>query len=101
MDTIRNSVKNNSVPDLHDYLHAISQDKDDYINNLGEAISLLSDLDAPREIVVSVLKHEEWLSKLDSVTTVDVNDDFVDNRHNQERLMQLVMSIVSEELQNV
>lgn len=46
-------------------------------------------------------KHEEWLSKLDSVTTVDVNDDFVDNPHNQERLMQLVMSIVSEELQNV
>lgn len=46
-------------------------------------------------------KHEEWLSKLDCVTTVDVNDDFVDNPHNQERLMQLVMSIVSEELQNV
>lgn len=70
MDTIRNSVKNNSVPDLHDYLHAISQDKDDYINNLGEAISLLSDLDAPREIVVSVLS--QW-----DLTDHDADNSFI------------------------
>lgn len=70
MDTIRNSINNNSVPDLHDYLHAISSDKDEYINNLGEAISLLSDLDAPRDIVVSVLS--QW-----DLTDQDPDNSFI------------------------
>ena len=57
MESIRYSVKNNSLPDLHNYLHAILEDRDEYVNKLGEAISLLHEIDAPREVVVSVLSQ--------------------------------------------
>ena len=43
-------------------------------------------------------KHEEWLAKLESVNTIDVNEDFVDNEHNKKRVMDIVMDLVSQEL---
>ena len=57
MDTIQNSVENNTLPNLHSYLHEISEDKDEYVNKLGEAITLLHELDAPREIIINVLSQ--------------------------------------------
>lgn len=46
-------------------------------------------------------KHEEWMTKLNSVDIIDVNDDFVEHESNQERLMQIVMSIISEQLKHI
>tara|TARA_B100000963_G_C22586389_1_gene653320 strand:- start:734 stop:1420 length:687 start_codon:yes stop_codon:yes gene_type:complete len=46
-------------------------------------------------------KHEEWMNKLEHVDIIDVNEDFVSNEANQKRLLDTVMSIISEELTKI
>jgi hypothetical protein len=57
MESIITSCKNNSLPDLHRYIHVISRDRDEYVNKLGEAITLLHKNDASRDIVTSVMSQ--------------------------------------------
>ena len=78
MESIRNSIKNNSEIDLHAYLHELSHDRDEYVNKLGEAISLMRELDAPKNIIYEVLSQWDLSGENDpDVSFITAVENFV------------------------
>ena len=42
MDTIEKSILEKEKIDIHSYLHALARDPDEYVNKIGETMSLLT-----------------------------------------------------------
>lgn len=57
MDTIERAIREQRKIDLSGYLHAVAHDPDEYINRLGETISLLREHKADEDLIYSILKQ--------------------------------------------
>lgn len=63
MDTIEKAIQERKKINLHDYLHALAHDPDEYINRLGEIISLLRYHQAPEDMIYHVLSQFDLETK--------------------------------------
>jgi len=80
MDTIEKSISEKTKINLHDYLHALSHDPDEYINRLGETISLLRKHRSSEEIIYSLLTQFDLQTNDIDVTIITALETFVCKR---------------------
>ena len=57
MDTIEKSIAEKRKIDIHSYLHVIAHDPDEYVNKIGETISMLTKHEAEEDIIYSLLSQ--------------------------------------------
>ena len=57
MDTIERSILEKEKIDIHSYLFALAHDPDEYVNKIGETISLLTKHEAEEDIIYSLLSQ--------------------------------------------
>ena len=77
MDTIEKSISEKSKINLHDYLHALAHDPDEYINRLGETITLLRKHAASEDIIYSLLSQFDLQSNDIDAAVITALETFV------------------------
>jgi hypothetical protein len=88
MDTIEKSISEKSKINLHDYLHALSHDPDEYVNKLGETISLLRKHRAEEDVIYSVLTQFDLQSNDIDTAVITALETFVCTREDLRYIVQ-------------
>ena len=88
MDTIEKSIADKRKIDLHDYLHALAHDKDEYINRLGETITLLRKHRASEDIIYSLISQFDLQTSDPDVSFITALETFVCTRQDLRYLVQ-------------
>ena len=88
MDTIEKSIAEKRKIDLHDYLHALSHDKDEYVNKLGETITLLRKYRASEDIIYSLISQFDLNTNDPDVSFITALETFVCTRKDLHYLIQ-------------
>jgi hypothetical protein len=88
MDIIEKSIVEKKKIDLNDYLHALSHDPDEYVNRLGQSISLMRKHQADESIVYSILSQFDLQTNDPDASFVTALEAFVCTRQDLRYVVQ-------------
>jgi len=80
MDIIEKSILEKKKINLHDYLHALAHDPEEYVNNLGQTITMFRKYRAEEDIIYSILSQFDLQTNDVDVCFITALESFVCTR---------------------